>query len=46
MSQRLRIDERRYDPEERAIVRTAVAIAYGIGLIVLVYFAAFVAGTV
>lgn len=40
-----RIDERRYDPEERAIVRTAVAIGYVAGVLVLVYLAAIVAGT-
>ena len=41
-----RIDERRYDPEERAIVKTAIAVAYVLGVILLVYLTAFVAGTV
>lgn len=40
-----RIDERRYDPEERAIVHTAIAIGYVAGVLALVYLAAFVAGT-
>lgn len=40
-----RIDERRYDPEERAIVHTAIAIGYVLGILALVYFAAIVAGT-
>lgn len=40
-----RIDERRYDPEERAIVRTAIAIGYVLGVLVLVYLTAIVAGT-
>lgn len=41
-----RIDERRYDPEERAIVHTAIAIGYVVGVLVLVYLAAIIAGTV
>ncbi len=41
-----RVDERRYDPEERAIVKAAIAVLYVLGVLVLVYLTAFVAGTV
>lgn len=40
-----RIDERRYDPEERAVIKTGIAVAYVAGVLVLVYLAAFIAGT-
>lgn len=40
-----RVDERRYDPEERAIVKTGIALAYVLGVMVLVYLAAMIAGT-
>lgn len=41
-----RVDERRYDPEERAIVKAGVALAYVAGVLALVYLAALIAGTV
>lgn len=41
-----RIDERREDADERVVVKTAIAIGYVAGVLVLVYLAAFVAGTV
>lgn len=42
---RLRVDERRYDPEERAIVKAGIALAYVVGVLALVYLATFIAGT-
>ena len=43
---RTRIDERRSDPEEQVIIKTGIAVAYVFGVLVLIYLAAFVAGTV
>lgn len=41
-----RVDERRYDPEERAIVKAGVALAYVLGVVALIFLATFIAGTV
>lgn len=41
-----RVDERRTDPEDRAIVKAGVALAYVAGVLVLIYLATFIAGTV
>jgi hypothetical protein len=41
-----RIEERFDDPDERAIVKTAIAIGYVAGVLLLVYLAAIIAGTV
>ncbi len=39
--------QRRKDDEtERAVIHTAIAIAYALGVILLIYLTAFVAGTV
>lgn len=40
-----RVDERRTDPEERAIVKAGVALAYVAAVLALVYLAALIAGT-
>lgn len=40
-----RIDERRDDPGERNAISAAIAVAYVLGVLALVYLAAIVAGT-
>lgn len=41
-----RVDERRTDPDDSAIVKAGVALAYVVGVLALVFLATFIAGTV